>query len=141
MIDFTTGYCSVIAFDKPSLLTLIDKHPLPLRKTSTAFSLCLIDRFPTSTKSLHDRPLPLLEVAIVFPRPPQLHHLSLPKNLPFVSIGFVLCSQMVRNVSGRAAIDVSGDLVEVGDLQTVRCSMHHHCTQHTKCISDTHKYH
>ena len=140
MIDSTTGYCSVIASDKPSLLTLIDKHPLPLRQTFTAFSLCLFDRFPTSTKSLHDRPLPLLEVAIVLPRPPQLH-LSLPKNLPFVSIGFVLCSQMVRNVSGRAAIGISDDLVEVGDLQTVRCSMHHHCTQHTKCISDAHKNH
>ena len=141
MIDSTTGYCSVIAFDKPSLLTLIDKHPLPLRKTSTAFSLCLIDRFPTSTRSLRDRPLPLLEVAYSITKATSASQLSLPKNLPFVSIGFVLCSQMVRNVCRRAAIGVSDDLVEVGDLQTVRCSMHHHCTQRTKCISDAHKYH
>ena len=50
------------------------------------------------------------------------------KFLPLIGIGFVLGSQLVPNLSGRAAIGVSGDFVEVGNLQTARCSMHHHCT-------------
>ena len=114
---------------------------MPLRPTITAFSLCLFDRFPNSTKSLHDRPLPLLEVAYSITKATSAPTSPFLKFLPLVGIGFVLGSQLVPNLSGRAAIGVSDDFVEVGNLQTARSSMHHHCTQHTKCISDTHQYH
>ena len=48
---------------------MINSYLLPLYPTITAFSLCLFDRFPTSTKSLHDRPLPLHKWPPVLPRP------------------------------------------------------------------------